>query len=54
MAVLPYSDPITISTLDYTLPYSDPVTVHTVPPSEEWLLPDGAGNLVPGTLTGPI
>ena len=53
MALLPYSDPETVVLTTYLLPYSDPQTVSTVPPQEEWLLPDGAGNLVPATMTGP-
>lgn len=53
MAVLPYSDPQYINTLDYQLPYSDPQFIATAPIQEEWYLPDGSLNLVPGTLFAP-
>lgn len=51
MAVLPYSDPQYISTLEYTLPYSDPQFISTIPVPEEWWVSDGAGNWIPATMS---
>lgn len=50
MAILPYSDPQLISTLDYILPYSDPQVISTAPVPEEWYMLEG-GVWVPATMS---